>query len=223
LKTNKELAIRNAAFLALPPEQQRVAIAIDTIQQLWLQKFRAQPCIYFRTDSHRSQVKVNADLQKLLTNDETDSCAVCARGAVFASAVRLSDGVRVSRGVWDAAEFDLGVRFGPVDRAFSRKERQFFSQQQLDLMEEAFECQNMGSLSREKNFELFDPAPCFGVRFEYSKDRLMAIMQNVIDHNGTFDPRKKTRPLYLRTFFERYVKDSQCTTSTTTPASVAKR
>jgi hypothetical protein len=193
--TNKDLAELNAAFAALSPEQQRVAIAIDTIQQLWLGVFRATSGTYLELTSPET-FKVNQELQEVLTA-EGIICEVCARGAIFASAVRKSNAAMVCS--YDAGNTTLEM--GPSIPIFSRKELAFFSRDQLELMEGAFEMwEKEGTLDDD----LARAATRFGRYFFDEDERLMAIMQNVIDNNGTFCPQQVTKPLNKEAFFAKY-------------------
>jgi hypothetical protein len=194
--TPVDFEARNKAFKALSPEQQRIAVAVDAIGQIHLSKFVPVTGNYFELGLD-SEVRAEDDLQKLMAT-EGAICEVCARGAVFASAVRLSDGVLVP------AQCDgmRCVEFGACDTSFLRKEREIFTRGQLALMETAFElnyehvhdCTNRDAIAAVK----------FGYQYEDSYDRLLAILQNVVESSGTFDPHLNIRLWSPKTFFKRY-------------------
>jgi hypothetical protein len=100
------------------------------------------------------------------------SCEVCALGACFLSLVALKN------------EYP----FKAYDRAFTRgsishRLREAFSRQQQDMIEAAFE------LSSCHTVDTVDGSPeQFGTKYHTDRDRLKAIMENIIANQGVFMP-----------------------------------
>jgi hypothetical protein len=183
---NQEAA--NEAFWKLSPAEQRVRVAIDTIQQIFLNAYKAKTGRYFELSTDRDAL-AGTDIQKLIQTRTSQGarCEVCARGAVFASVVRLGDRARVPQTTGETV-----VYLDPGDRVFQEAEG-VFDRQNLLIMEAAFERYSSYSVAYE-----------FGRRFKTDRSCLLAIMQNVIDHNGMFDPSVLTERPNRKAFFKKY-------------------
>jgi hypothetical protein len=185
-KTQKQL---NAEFLSLPPSEQRIAIARDTIIQVLTKQYTVAQGFYFQVSRKNPRVRNGADLQKLLTGPDPIPCHVCARGAMFASAVRMGNGVYVSHSDYtELSGKGKVVEMSPGSPAFRQKEEVPFSLYQRKLIECAFE--------RDGDFAGWIVSPedtCaaldFGDKYSSESQRLVAIMQNLIENNGEFKPR----------------------------------
>jgi hypothetical protein len=197
---------KNAAFNALPKAQRRVIIAQDTIFQLWSGKYEAASGTYFDLFPEGDEKFVPGTELQTLINTPGLTCEVCARGAIFASAVRLTNELKI--GLNDTESVDMGA----LNPAFRAKESKFFPWKQLLLMEFAFEVDPGSSDEdlqceydcRDEEDHATEYALKFGRRYKNDAKRLMAIMQNVIDNDGTFKPEIKTKPLKKAEFFARY-------------------
>jgi hypothetical protein len=188
---------RNKEFLALPAKEQRLAIVNDAIDQVLLNRYNVTLGRYFEIEV-TPRVNKTTDLQKLLTGAHPVACSVCARGAVFASAVRLSNGVETSEGSLKRYGLLRPARrvFGRGTDVFCRKEEEAFDNRQLRLIECAFEmtsshrdqgrsCEGLGSgISIDEAFIAVD----FGVHYNSEEERMLAILQNIINHDGLFAP-----------------------------------
>jgi hypothetical protein len=111
-------------------------------------------------------------------------CEVCARGAMMISKI-------------DKFNSCYFLNLNDIDQCDTTDQLDFFDEEQLDLIETAFELTNMGAY--EYSGDYYTPyhtqkraknqlAVQFGQDFKNPSDRLMAIMQNIIDHNGEFKP-----------------------------------
>jgi hypothetical protein len=144
----------------------RVAIAQDVLQHLH----------QFNTDSknHREYVRLqqldnlplHGNAQKHI-DQISQGCEVCALGACFLSYIRLFNEV-------DINEICFGVRAGQVRAALTRH----FPADELRLIEDSFE-----GWSKPDN-----PSRQFYLKHPDSRERLEAIMRNIIDNNGDFKP-----------------------------------
>ena len=182
--TAEQIAQKNAEFAKLTPSEQCVTIAKDVLEQLRLGRYYAEQFTYFSMPAPTAEpLKPGQDLQSLiLQNDRT--CAVCALGACFASAVRLSNGVALSEETIsvDHSTDDNTANFGN-DAVFNEKVASYFSNRQLALIESAFEKDDDFS----RGYDVED-AIDFGQAYEDDTDRLQAIMENIVEHEGEFVP-----------------------------------
>jgi hypothetical protein len=202
----------NKQFNSLSKSRKRVAIAKDVIAQLTVGKFKATPGTWYFATAKAENIKklsVQSDeedrtlpwqckvpLQKAMC--KIASCQVCGVGAIFASLVRLNN-------EFDQ-KFDIVGNNATAEIAkedFHEKLIQYFDEDQLNLIELAFEKgsgykywdvdwngnsnDDEDNLSKDewanRNF-----AVMFGFNFSNSKQRLIAIMKNIIKNDGTFAP-----------------------------------
>lgn len=183
---NVIIKANNKAFDKATPAQKRVIIAEDVIIQLSSKRLKAEAGIYF--DSKAIQNKLNDvggefELQGLI-KETTEPCKVCGIGALFACEVIRNDNFKVNGS--DEIAYDI--------HADNIKDRLkgIFNGDQLDLIETAFEKRviNDNRLLEgwHGNTELADIAIDFGRKYESDKNRLIAIMKNIIKNKGTFKP-----------------------------------
>lgn len=159
-KELKRIGDRNRRFKAMTKARKRVAIAKDTIEALNARKIVAKCGVYLAHDA-----ELNGDK---LPNDY--ACKACALGSMF---VGLTTRVK-----------DLSVKGHQCRSHITEDLSKYFSDIQLDMVESAFEQREMGWAHSYKT----RPAKEFGNKYSDSDDRLRAIMQNIIDNNGTFKP-----------------------------------
>lgn len=184
----RPVKLTNEQFAALPPEQQRVAIAHDVLDWMAIKRIVPEPGTYLRLRNDVGDIVRTEG--KATVNGYT--CTVCALGAVYAAAT------------------DLGVC--PLDTADLRSESwptaartllaDYFPREQLLAIESAFECADFSE--REEETPICRAGADFGRRvveanpasparapkvYADNPSRLMrAIMQNIIDNEGTFIP-----------------------------------
>ena len=182
--TKKQLKIqkRNADFAKLSKAEKRVAIAKDVLAQIAAGKYVAEAGVYVETQIPVTQQDSDKQVCDLIEGKE---CHVCALGSVFVSAVKFADKLTVG----DVEEFpyvydeDDPVNLNPFQSGYLT---QFFSRGQLGLMECCFERGPAGDFSGAvDDMELPEQ---WGSSFEDDRDRLVAIMENVVRNGGTFKP-----------------------------------
>lgn len=181
-KVPKTIKARNAWFNKLTPDEKRVAIAKDVIDQITAEKYVASCGIYMSIDTNK-EYKEDESLQKVL--DKEESCQVCAMGAIFASKVRLGNEFSVDQ---------LNGWVGDIsasDRDILKATDDIFSLEQMRLMEFCFENDDIDSyfwrtMERDDFNTLEAKCNDFYYSYDGDSDRMLAIMQNVIDNNGVF-------------------------------------
>jgi hypothetical protein len=163
--------------------EMRVTIAKDALQQLKAEKIIAVSGSYYGTelideldkmvvkDDDNKKYKVQA--QPFLKK-RVNPCRVCAKGALFLSAVRKYNKATLD----DVMCEDLRV----ADKIFGSR--------QFDQIEAAFEqwetTKNRFGLAADGVDSI--TACAFGMKYEDERERLEAILKNIIKNNGTFKP-----------------------------------
>jgi len=145
-------------------------------------------------------VHSKSDAQKHIDRIERN-CTVCALGACLISYVRLYDQVKLN---------ELLKPYSRVDDWFDDKKRYFdlqtmydtlasaFSDTQLGLIEAAFEgAAILGELPKAPTVVQAYTAHCFGVKYKDPRDRLIAIMNNIVENKGWFRPPVKSLPKWV--------------------------
>lgn len=180
---------RNSEFKAMTPSQKRVAIAKDVIKHLRSEKinttfdhrkiYAGNGYLAIPIEEAPRKNDVGRQWQSVLRGVET--CSVCAKGAVFVATMLRFNNCKVDRPL---AGEDRNGQIGSSE--MTRHLRGYFSKQQLDLIESAYEACAVNDTRAE------DDAVAFGQQFASTladrSDRLIAIMQNIIKNNGTFKP-----------------------------------
>lgn len=118
-------------------------------------------------------------------NDLTKHCDVCALGACFLSYIRLHNKVTFEE-IVDSYEGDY---LSPGSTFIITKLKKVFSPEQIDLIECAFE-RSVFNRTVKNTFttKRRDKAIEFGSRYLDDKERLRAIMKNIVKNNGKFVP-----------------------------------
>ena len=183
--TTKE---RNEWFAKLSPAKQRVQIAKDVLTQLDIQKFKATSGTYFLlVDVSDKYDNGNKEMQEVIENSGT--CSVCAKGAIFAAKVLNYNNCALDM----ADNYDCG-RILVSESNMSSNLSDIFSKKQLDLIENAFECDYINEVWPHKD-DLSHALNLCCARYMLSDDdsgdyRMRQIMHNIIDNKGTFVVKK---------------------------------
>lgn len=146
--------------------QKRVAVAKDVLAQIDAEMVVAEECVYVEARALESEMAQQyCDVSKPVV------CRACGLGSLILSSVRFENERTVS---------EINGIDGYEARAILSH---IFKDSQLDLIESAFERTSMADTNCS-----VDCAVSFGADFWHSEDRLIAIMQNIIDHKGRFVP-----------------------------------
>lgn len=169
-KPYKRISRRN--FEKLRKQQKRVAVARDVIARLELGTIKATPGTYLALKSATLDMCNTPESRRLDKILNKEPCEACAIGGAFTAYVGIVDGlsldrmratVRLNKGITNFGEDDLREKLGEI-----------FGSHELDTIERAFEGWSWG--------EVFSQAP---------KERLVAIMKNIIRHRGYFRPERE--------------------------------
>lgn len=172
----------------LTPKQVCVEVAKDVIAFLTIDKITPDAGSYgFLTFANPIEVNAACNLREKIATMVT--CNVCAMGSLMVAFVSRFNNFSVR--TYDSG--NVTIHSDQIMKTLSP----YFSSEQLGLMEKAFgDFTFSNSLTQEQR----DKAHDFFVKengghdgdhdcsYVNSKGRLIAIMQNVVDHNGTFNP-----------------------------------
>lgn len=178
------IARTNKKFEEASAEQKRVMIAKDVLLRIQEKVFRVswgQVVSYIRTGTGETQSNIQL---KSILNDNNKKCSVCAKGALFCSIIG-----RVNHCTVEQVNDDTDNN---ADGFIHSELRQYFSLEQLDLIETAFENNSylnvIGVKSRKKAHKFYEKRM---YNFQTSMDEsdlLIDICNNIIENNGTFKP-----------------------------------
>jgi len=178
---------------SLPPAQARVEIAKDVLAALTLEVF--EPCTGVYATGELRDAKPGTfegvDLKEAFAGKRVRQCQVCARGALFLAKVGRLDGVNMNR------HGGFGFDRSTLDPHLL----EFFNPGQLELIESAFEGQDMRSASSTTTRDDTEAAVAFGQKHYPALYRsrvsraldgdlmcLTAIMKNIVKNKGEFKP-----------------------------------
>lgn len=136
----------------------RVAVCKDIIKLIQMKKLNISTGNYL--------TKLNGICEPTFEGIAKE-CEVCAKGALLLTAFKLYDGKGFA---------EINSPYGLYDDFILEQLDGLFSRTQLHLIEAVFEGWKDG------------PTKQFYYDHYNDEDRLLAIMQNIVDHNGTFKP-----------------------------------
>lgn len=186
-KINKSIKKRNSIFDNASPEQKRVMIAQDVLDQIKAKRYIAKSGTWVDPQYNRNVSVKNTDsVQKLFADNVIEKCDVCALGGMFMSCTNLNNNVSVKtlNNINGYNNVGLGDRIKKNTKLPNELNR-IFSKDQLTLIEIYFEGGSGWFLSDDDDPHVFN-------FFEQktATQRLVAIMKNIIKNNGTFVPSK---------------------------------
>lgn len=177
----------DAAFTTTQPAEEPKAVQVARDVLAHLHVYRPIRGKYIAGYLPRIE-NADADMSEYLSDFES-RCEVCALGACLLSKVRLYDNVPVKAVIWT----NYGNRdYEIVDvsgTAVKNNLDDVFSRLQQSMIESAFENRVMSpAVTSLEESRRLRAAVVFGQRYDTTRERLQAIMENIIDHDGTFDP-----------------------------------
>ncbi len=197
----RRVARANARFNTMSKAQKRVKIAQDVIAQITAGKLhpgKGTWLLFGVIDDDGIGKEITRYVSgKTEVRDviKEQTCTACALGSLFTCAVNLHDKLPVKNlfaNRYMRADDTAKVSFSETDILYLKK---FFTPYQLALIEAAFEL-GQESLFRYAGDQhpLFKHdnrrvhAYTFGRQYTDSANRLLAIMENIIENEGTFNP-----------------------------------
>lgn len=157
------------------------------------------------TDAETKEVIdfVEKPLREAFFDNTVQSCDVCALGGIFMSCTLFNNKTKLNALGPEGEAADLGNAI-VYDKSISNGLMKFFSYNQLELIENAFEngkgyfrtnpYANNSEIT-DINGKRFRQYYTYGDRYPNSSDRLIAIMKNIIKNKGTFIPEKFSTPM----------------------------
>lgn len=210
MTTAQEHLDQRVDFATLTRNQRKVLIATDALALIATEKFTPMPGTYWSPNWNSDQVTTARDhvgpLDPLAASSE--GCEVCALGACFVASF-LRDGVCETEEPLAMSTSLVGVKLRATlssCKQVSNRLARYFDPIEIGLMETAFEISpdyayraspieviseadpDGYKRARLERQGIIQPALEFGRRYANPKDRLEAILKNVIDNCGEFKP-----------------------------------
>ncbi len=189
---NARVRRENDKFNRLTRAEKRVAIARDVLAQMGTGRFVAEagywltlPDAFYLIEATDAQKEKNTELQSILKKRE--QCQGCALGGMFMCAVERANKLKVRdlSTFEEATKEDMDEDPWYLDNLQVEGEdtldylKRFFSEEQLTLIESAFE-QGDGAYGKA--------GADFCANVLEASDRMRVIMQNIIVNKGKFCP-----------------------------------
>lgn len=181
---NNQIVANNEAFNQLSPAGKRVAIAKDVIAALQSRQVYARSGVWVDLQKAPNW-DVGVELQPVF---QQANCDACALGACFVSAVKLGNNCKLTEDAkYDGFQFSTpNGDWGSDTTGMWSVLKRYFTERQLALIEFAFE--NGEGYYKDHDVANPDAASDFHYKYEDDAARMTAIMQNIVDNNGTFRP-----------------------------------
>jgi hypothetical protein len=163
-----------------------MAVALDVIKQIRIRRYSLTRRAYCKLTAAKGK-RLSVDSQLQGQWPQIKRCNVCGIGSTFMSTIRLDNSFKIDF-------MDTTLRGASLNEDQIRKRlRRHFSAHQLDLIEVAFMC-DVGFAGSNQDSEhpltrdcpLANEAERYGKQFPAQRDRLIAIMQNIVENRGTF-------------------------------------
>jgi len=158
--------------------EKRVQIAQDVLKRLQFLNVQRGQYIDIQKPLYK---EITEDLQKHLTCGAKleKKCDVCAKGAMFLSYVRFYDKYTLEDVAW---YYEDGENYAANGADITFAMTDIFDREQLDLIEQYFESSKSVCWNN----------PChqhfYADKYPDAKDRLRAIMKNIVRNKGIFKP-----------------------------------
>lgn len=206
---------KQAKWESMTPRERKVAIAKDVIAQVQAGNYQIEASYGYIEPLNKTGVNktINEHFRKTRNLDRplsktdievmTKSCAMCARGAALMSRIRMFNSIKVgdvaylvdddynelSNNDLKAGEKPTGADLAVHQSSTTKGLAGSFTELELSLIEVAFERTGwLLTSSTVTNRDRLRQAIEFGQQFEDDSDRLLAIMQNIVDNDGVFRP-----------------------------------
>ncbi len=177
----------NAEFKKATKAQKRVMIAQDVLAQLKTKRYVAESGCWVQANYNSTatwaDIKYTDSVQELFAEKTIESCNVCALGGLFMSCTNFNNNTLIED--LDDATAQLGDLIDEEEK-LSNKLNSIFSVKQLKLIEVYFEG-NDGYFYENREY---DTVKAFYTKYPSDKKRLQLIMENIVENEGTFVPKK---------------------------------
>lgn len=188
-KLNEQIKLHNSEFKKMSAAQKRIAIAKDVLASLKAKKYTAKHrtyCAFYFKDKKKVPTGT-VELQDVLLSKNLTSCNVCAMGSVFMAKVSLGNSCKIDIpshfGFTSIENFNniVGDAEDIVDNM-----KGIFTEKQLREIEYAFEGEDIINMFDDKPLSFHDKMKDFYIRNKSADVRLKAIMDNIVENEGTF-------------------------------------
>jgi hypothetical protein len=163
----------NKTFDAASINKQRMMIINDAIIRIKSKNLKADTGNILDI----SRVSRDSSLKDII-NTADNGCRVCAKGALFCSLIGRVNQITID-------DFDTKVNPNSIESIEMIELQKYFSLEQIDLIETAFE--GCSYLEVIKPIEM-KKAELFHVTYSDKELRMLAILDNMVENKGIFNP-----------------------------------
>ena len=182
----KQIQKRNKEFSAADKAGKRVLIAKDVIKLLKADKLTAATGVFIGLDDQHSTVHEELEatgLREAFLANEVQ-CEACGLGALMLSCTLYNNRCTCGDTILKGASIGHWIdRNYPIKNGLNK----IFSRDQLKLIEQTFEG-GLGYFNIDNDY--IENARRFYYNHPRHKDRLLAIMQNIVQNKGEFIPKE---------------------------------
>lgn len=213
-KLNKAEAARikkaNAIFAKFTPAQKRVMIAEDVLAQMAIGYIKPESRVWAAFNKGMPKGDSNMEMQDFLNKQK--SCNACGLGSLFICAVKRFDDLKISTinnnskiDIEEGSALEDGTNYCVTVKTIFSYLKKFFSQNQLEMIESAFEEGNgwvddhLAEVDSSPGKEYFRNLVIKLEDMGYNdlitaELKMKLIMQNIIKNKGTFKFDKNNMP-----------------------------
>ncbi len=159
-------------FISLSSKDKIIRLAKDVLFYLQKEIIVGERRVYGNIIGAGEAIKF-IEIKNIFKNNTKTKCEACAIGALFIAEVMYTNRARI---------VDIESNF------MKTRLEEYFTTSQVCLIETAFEMDYDFVGSNCEFPSLAFRAVTFGKQFEFDKDRMVAIMQNIITNDGIFIP-----------------------------------
>lgn len=185
----------NRKFQAFTAAQKRVAIAKDVLDQIEAKTITPKKGTYVALKGVRGKGFYELPVQE---NFDKVKCTTCALGGLLTCMVKFTNDATMKDLDNPGMDYDSGT-----ENNLWKRLAKFFGKKQLFLIEHVFEnwtygmwdtyakgqMAELGFKASDKDRQLVNKVNAtWGLYPKTAKDRMIAIMENIIRNNGTFKP-----------------------------------
>lgn len=171
--------------------ERRVLLARDVIAQINAEKIIPMQGTWASSADGRQLVAGGGSVQKAIISGEIPKCDCCAVGGLMLSAIKYCNNINIEEG-----ECYIGFMFTSnitpnsqhVDDAATRLLYEVFDPRTVRAIETAYEMGNGQFI--DMSYMCLDSEYPKNLRLLESEDRMIAIMENIIENKGIFSVQK---------------------------------
>lgn len=180
MKAAEVFTISKKKFDKLSKTKQRLAVVQDVLDRIKLGQFKAKAEHFVTNLETNDELYKEVQVSELLKSTST-KCEVCAKGGLFMSYIGIVNSYEIE-------SWRTSVGSPDNDKREMKLLSKIISPKQLSLIETAFEGILYRSWNEALSNEEYTKCRNFNSKYVTAEERLKAICQNMLKHDGIFKP-----------------------------------